>query len=489
MPALATAGVLVGRLLQVRYGVADSLAGRSVAASWGELFLAAPAGLGAAVLAPFAEWLDVDDLAWGGVVLVVLAAWPGRRWAPVAAACLALGPVLAIGIGRDELLANTRYLYLSAALAAPVVPLGLADVLARWRLGPRLAPALAVVSLGLAAWNGLDRVLEGARTTRAVAPVLDAVLDLPRGSAVTVLTAFYDEPTARLLMSQWLAHRRGVRARYVMRGTGLTYVRRGGGPGDTALSYFGPAPRRFAPSFLADGERVLLQDVGPATVEAVTLPKRSGGAAWAGPVVLRPVAGVEDAGRVEAEALVVERTVGPVAAATLEPLARFEVSPGAWGSLRLRVRASSSARGRYAAGYHDRWLALFFGPPPFDTRRAVSMELRADGRPEDLVVQLAWDPVLSGFAGGEVGLLPLSYPGRVVLEQGPGSSAGARPSAPAAGVLAAPGGSMNSPEAARPSAPAAGVLAAPGGSMNSPEAARPSAPAAGVLAAPGGSMN
>ncbi len=414
VPTLLTVAVLVGRWVQVRYGPGDGLAGRSVGASFGEVLQAAPRGLGMATIAPFAEWLG-DGWAWAGCALAGLAAWRARVPELLAAALLAVAPVLAIGITADELLSNTRYLYLSTALLAPLLPLALA----RSAEGERdvVRPVVLAVGVAVASWNGVDRVLEGARLTRATSPVLEAVLALPRGSAVTVLSGFYDEPTARFLMSRWLALNRGIRARYVMRGTGIMYVRRGGGRGDAALSYFAEAPRRFEPRLIGEGEKVLLQDVGAAKVEWVELPAsrptETRSATLSAPWTLLSDS---ESAVVQEATLSTAREVGPVGSATLEPMAELAaIGEPLATTLRLQLVAKSTARARYAAGYHDRWTGLFFGPPPYDTRRAVSVPVRADGSVETLTIELWWDPVLWRGVDGPVGVLPLNYPGELTL--------------------------------------------------------------------------
>jgi hypothetical protein len=125
----------------------------------------------------------------------------------------------------------------------------------------------------------------------------------------------------------------------------------------------------------------------------------------------------EEPTRLDAPAtMYVDRLLGPVGATEVEPTVSQALPPGGpVDALRLRVRIDGRASGRYAAGYHDRFLAVFLGDAPWDERCAFSAELPERGRTE-LVFDLASDPTARDCSGTTLALLPSSYPATVTLE-------------------------------------------------------------------------
>ncbi|MBT9555586.1 MAG: hypothetical protein IV100_06125 [Myxococcales bacterium] len=432
-PSLLTALVLILRAVQAHYSPGDHLAGRTVALSLDGLVALIPAGLGAALTAPFAEWIGFEHdptpaIGWSlvGAATILTALRRDRRGAWLLVAAMgSLLPVSLIGIDTRELVANTRYLYLTTALvltalpALLILPVPESASFAR----PALAHLALVVIIGVGLLGGVERVHETRETTRALLPLIDAVTPLPRGTSVTVLTSYFDEPSARFLMSEWLL-RRGISARYVLRGTGRTYERRGGSAGDAAMAYFGPRPRPlrgpevFRRASALGPDIVLWHRLDTATVARVDEP--------ASVPTTQPLTAVtpaltalpsEEPTRLEAPATVhVDRLLGPVGATDVEPtVSQALPSGGPVRALQLRVRTHGRAGGRYAAGYHDRFLAVFLGDPPWDERCAFSAELPERGRAE-LVFDLAGDPTARDCAGATMALLPSSYPATIVLE-------------------------------------------------------------------------
>jgi hypothetical protein len=405
--------VLVGgfRLAQIQNAPSDAMAGRSVTFDALGLLTSGPTGIGLALSAPVSELVDLDPrsaeaVGWGAAALLLMAAGLRRSWPTLClalAAGVALIPVSLIAMGAEEMVDNARYLYLSAAFLAPVIPLLLGDsVPARIILGGLVA---------VAGVHGADRVGRSLEVTNPAAVVAEQVLAQPAGSAVVVLTGLYDEPTARFLMSRWLRSR-GVRARYVMRGTGVVYSRRAQGAEDAAQAYFGPGIERFDPQSVGSAH-VLLQRPEKATVEKVQLPARAAGGWVDVPVALTP-APPEDADddvlRIEAgRRCFADRRIGPIGAATLRPRALQAVGPGPATGLELHVSAKTASRARYGAGYHDRWVAVFLGD------EVLSAEVPIDGRPARIELDLSWDPVAMNTA--RLGFIPLSYPGEITFNR------------------------------------------------------------------------
>ena len=420
LPAAAPALLaVVGRTIQVALAPQDGLAGRDVTLDALRLLTGLPGGVGVAFAGPLAEVVPIRDYlapvvgaAWIGLGALL---WLARRQAPragalVLAAGAALVPVALISMELGEMVENTRYLYLTAALLAPVLALGV--------------PAPATLALAVLATVGsADRVAWSVRAVAAVRPVADAVAALPRGRSVTVLTSLYDEPTARLLMSGWL-RRRGVRARYVMRGTGTIYARRLGAGPDAAQSYFGPSGR-LDPASIPPDEPILLQDVLRGTVEAVRLPAPPATeGTWSdlpGPWADAPP---EDPGdpplaRGPDGEIRVDRRLGPAATSRQRPELLSPPLPGTGPLLGVELVFDARTEGgvRYGSGYHERYGTLWWGDAT-DSRAFVSFEIDAGQRgPQRVMLDLAWDPIARTASPTRLGWMPLNYPGRVRLQR------------------------------------------------------------------------
>ena len=431
-PAVVIVVLALGlRWAQVSQAPDDALAGRSVAARPGAFALSAPAGVGLAAVAGLAELLELRDperalpIGWAAVLVLLIGVVARQRgakagegpWRPLAAlagaGAIALAPVSLIAMDAAMMVENTRYLYLSAALLAPVLPAIL--------IGPGRRPELAVgaVLLVIATWGGVDRVAKSLDQADAAEAVAREVLKSPPQTRVWVLSGLYDEATARFLMSHWLHSRRQIRALYVMRGTGRTYARRPGAGHDAAQSYFGPAPGPFQAQSVAASDRVLLQDAIAARVLSVAPAAAAGGAGrkaeLTGPWLAvappdpedEPVR-ITDGGRT----LHVERYLGPIASAEVVPGVQIQLPETGGSPLRrvvLDLRVRSSARPRYGSGYHERFGVAFIGG------WSASYELRAGGGLQRVALDLTWDPVSA--RGAVLGLLPLNYPGTVTVER------------------------------------------------------------------------
>ena len=419
---LATSAVAGLRVLQVTL-VEDPFAGRAIEADFGQWVAACPAAIGFAGIASLADVLGQQQptgLEPVGFVLfaVLVIATAGRRlwqvngWLLIAAAG-SLIPVSLIGMGLEEMLQNPRYLYLATALTAPIVPLLLAP---RTRLNHLTLSALIAVG----AWTTLDRTLKSRQVTSGVKPVAEAVLASPEGTRIWVFSGFYDEPTSRFLMSQWLSARRGIRAGYVMRGQDRVFVRLGDAQTDAAQAYFKPLALRVRPA-LTDIQ--LLQTLGdePAaepipnsnsqslrrTAEKswVTVPNR-----W---IAVAPKDSEDPFPIVNGTELQANHYLGPVASAELHPVAALSIDRPITG-LELTLKVQSAAKVRYASGYHERFGAIFFGPN-WSPRHAMSFELDADSETPQ-VISLTWeDDPIAPKQPSQIGLLPLNYPGKVTV--------------------------------------------------------------------------
>lgn len=424
-----TAVILLVRVAQVQSAPVDAMAGRSVQVRPAAFAVAAPAAVGIAASAGLAEVVELRDpttsATFGWVALGALLIGIGlrRREARLLGGLLAAGgvalvPVSLIAMDLQEMVDNARYLYLTAAVTAPILP---ALILGPGRAPHPAAMATVLALLGVSLWGGVERVSRSVAQDKAVAPVAREVLSMAPGGHVIVLTNLYDEATARFLMSQWLATRRRVRAEYVMRGTWIRYTRRGGGATDAAEAYFGPAPRPLTPAMVPPGASVLLQSPNEGTVERIRLPAGPGrgpfvevAATWTAlppPDPEDDPIEISDGGRT----LHASRFLGPVATAEVAALATLPLPAGdrAISAIRLSLRVDTQARPRYGTGYHDRFGALFWGDQG-DTRRMVSFPL---DRPGPVELRLDIDPVAVGDKPTHLGLMPLNYPGRVTVER------------------------------------------------------------------------
>lgn len=411
-----TALALALRWLQVRYSPVDAMAGRSVQADPLGLLLSAPGAVGLGVAGPVLSLFELRDpaaampLGLAGLIVVgALCAW--RRLLPAAwlalAGMVALVPVSLIAMSLGEMVDNARYLYLTCAVVAPILPLALKLDSMPWR-------GLAALLVGLAIWGSADRVWHSLPQTRAAQSTAEHVLTLKPQSQVWVLTNLYDEATARFLMSRWLARRRGVRAHYVLRGSWTTYSRSGGPAEDAALSYFAPQPTPFAPSDVNPGDAVLMQRPGKAETTILTaLPVRAAGAWVAVDPVWTPTAPEDpedDPMHIEGRTLQVRSYLGPVASSQHVPAATTPIPPGPITAVELTLRVRSNARVRYGTGYHERFGMLFFGDD------FVSFEIpRVRGEITVVQLDLRYDSAANGTYDS-LGLLPLNYPGDVTVE-------------------------------------------------------------------------
>ncbi|MFT5432320.1 MAG: hypothetical protein ACI9OJ_003019, partial [Myxococcota bacterium] len=378
---LLTVGVLGARAWQVSVTPEDALAGRSVEARPAAFLLNGPAGIGVAAAAPFTELVQLRDpavahplgwvtLALFGVALAVRRRFVRQVLALLLAALAALLPVSLIAMNLPEMVENSRYLYASAAFAAPIWGLLIMGESAH-RVGLGIGAVAAILALA----GGVDRVLSSADVTDAAEPVADLVLALPPDSEVVVTTGFYDEPTARFLMSNWLRSQ-GIRARYVMRGTGHVFSRRPGVTHDASQAYFASEPRPFDPQTLGSKSVILLQDVSRQIATPTTFTSTPVGrwedvsGTW---TALAPPDSEDDPIEVtDGRVLHAERFLGPVATAEIAPDAAFDLPAGPLSAIELTVHVRSEARLRYATGYHERFLAVFLGEPEFST--ALSAE-------------------------------------------------------------------------------------------------------------------
>jgi hypothetical protein len=400
-----------------------------VALDIGTLVLDLPAAVGVAMAAPFVELLDIRDgsqaRVFGYVALVaaIIGSALRRKDSALlvgfgAAGGLALIPVLLIGMDVALMVENTRYLYLTAALTAPVLPLLV--------FGTNPKPSQAALTLMAlvfvtSAWGTYERVNRGHRQSAAVSPVIELVSQLEAGQRVVVLTPLYDEATARFLMSRWLQSHRGIEAQYVMVGTGKTYTRQGVGGHDAAQSYFGPTSERFDPNTLVAGTTVIRQNPHWAAAAIVPAPRRSSTSTgdWQKVALQLAVAETHDpddpALTITGKTLTVPRFYGPVADSELYPhVWLFDVPDGdALTGIELTMRISTTSRLRYGASYHELWGALFFmdGSAVLDV---VSYDLALTQASQKVVIDLH---LLDVGNAGRLALLPLNYPGRVSIEK------------------------------------------------------------------------
>lgn len=424
LPSVVVVLVIFGlRVAQLKLSTSDSFAGRSVEPRPLQFLLSAPAAVGLASSAALTDLMGLLDprnaIPWGyGSLIAVLVAIVARKaWqltAVLGAAALALVPVSLIGMDAAQMVENARYLYLSVALASPILP-----ILIMQPQGARPWIALGAVLFGLSTWGGVEQLRRASKTTNAVAPVLEYVTAMEPGSRVWVLSNLYDEPTARFLMSRWLRARRQITAHYVMRGTWITYARRPS-EHDAALAYFGPTERPMRPSDVVEGDHVLLQFPANASLsQAVPVPTRAGpweevSGAWK--AVDPPDPEDMPIWIQDGRTLNVERWLGPVASAEVLPAAELALPArqNALAGVRLTVRVESDARLRYGSGYHERFATLFWGP--VGSKRFVSFEVPRSGQTADIELDLSFDPIALQGPADRLGLLPLNYPGRVTVE-------------------------------------------------------------------------
>jgi hypothetical protein len=420
----ATVVIAVLRIVQATL-VDDPFAGRSIDSNIGTWLAACPAALGFAGFAPLADLLGQQEpTGLDGLGFALFAAlistvaiarcWNTAGWLLLAAAGSLL-PVSLINLGLEDMLQNPRYLYLATALSAPVLPLALGTS----RLMPR---AILGALIGISVWTGFDRTLKSREVTAAVKPVADQVLNSPDGSRVWVYSGFYDEPTARFLMSQWLVTRRGLRAGYIMRGQDKVFVRLGDAQSDAAQAYFKPLALRIRP---AEHDIRILQVLGDTPVAETLQPERSSTArieakkpwelienTWT-PVA--PIDPSDPLPEVSDSTLKAPHFLGPVASAELHPSGELTVE-GTITGIELTLRVSSNAPIRYASGYHESYGAIFLGPD-WSPRQAMSFALKTDTT-ESQIVRLRWsEEDLLQTQPQRIGLLPLNYPGTVSIEK------------------------------------------------------------------------
>jgi len=421
LPLFIVAGVCGGiRVAQVRSAPHDAMAGRAVQADPVGFMTAAPGAVGVAAVAPAVALLELRDPAnvapvgFGALVLLGLLGWWRRArlaaWLALAGA-VALLPVSLIAMDLPQMVDNSRYLYLTVALCAPILPLliGAAHTVERVALA-------ALVVIGL--WGGADRVADSLEQTEAVEVVAEAVLQAPEGSRVWVLTNLYDEATARFLMSRYLTIHRKIQAIYVMRGTWRAYARHPGAGDDAAQAYFSPLPQPFEPAMVAATDRLLEQRADSRTVAAVTLSGRPAGqwsdvdGRW---TAVKPPDPADDPITVkDGRVLEMPFHLGPIASADYAPLATLPIPAGPLTGVELHLRVQSDARLRYGSGYHERFGILFWG----DT--FVSFELETGGELQIVTLDLSFDPAALSFdsaTADALGLLPLNYPGEVTVER------------------------------------------------------------------------
>jgi len=418
-----TAFIAIVRIIQVT-SIDDPFAGRSIQPDIGSFIAACPAALGFAGFAPLADVLGqqeptgMDTLGFilFAILIGVIAAtraWKTSGWLLLAAAG-SLVPVSLISLGLEDMLQNPRYLYLSTALLAPVIPLSLKS---RTSISRVVVGSLILISI----WTGFDRTLKSRAVTSAVKPVASRVLEAPDGSRVWVYSGFYDEPTARLLMSQWLVTRRGIRAGYVMRGQNKVFVRLGEAQTDAAQAYFKPLALRVRP---AESDIRILQILGeeptaermpPAQIATRT---PAAHAQWDvinpdwSPVP--PLDTDDPLPVISGSTLESHHFLGPVASAELHPTGAFSVA-GTISGLELTLSVTSNAPIRYASGYHETYGAIFLGPD-WSPRQAISFELKTDTE-ELQTIRLEWDTDdLLQSEPTTVGILPLNYRGSVRVE-------------------------------------------------------------------------
>ncbi len=432
--------ILLLRLWQARSGAGDTLAGRSVSLDPALLAASLPIGLGvAAAAAVVGSDSSAASALWVVVVglLALALAWglagPRRRSVAglIATAVATLVPLGLAGLTGRELVENTRYLYAATAFLGPLVPFLLSRVVAlcvsrapvcegeaRVSLHRLVTSALVLALVLVTAGTGVARVLQARTLTTAVAAVADAVLSEPTDRRVVVFTSVFDEPTARFLMSRWLRDAHGISARYIMRGSGVAFTRRSG-QGEAALAYFGPSPAPFEPGTVGARDRVLVQDVRSATVtRAPPPPSPTRALQWTTvplEVAFLPSTESEDA-RLEGVTVTVDRAVGPASQASIEPVVALTLPEGPpLRGVALTVHVEALSEARYAAGYHDRWAAIWVGPG--SDAPMATLELPPQGQSKTLYLDLTRDPVWpsDGVTATRVGLLPSSYPARVTL--------------------------------------------------------------------------
>lgn len=403
----------------------DPFAGRSIEPDVGKWLAACPAALGFAGVGALADLLGQQEpTGLDGVGFALFAAiicsiaiarhWTTTGWLLIAAAG-SLVPVSLINLGLEDMLQNPRYVYLATALMTPVLPLALGTT-------HPLSRVILASLIAISVWTGLDRTLKSREVTAAVKPVAELVLGAPDGSRVWVYSGFYDEPTARFLMSQWLMTRRGIRAGYVMRGQDTVFVRLGDAQSDAAQAYFTPLSLRVRPG---ENDVRILQVFGlQKTAEALpngpsTVSTQAQNGRWeqieSDWTPIQPIDPNDPLPSVAGATFTSPHFLGPVASAELHPSAAITV-PGHMTGIELTLTVRSDASIRYASGYHESYGAIFLGPE-WSPRYAMSFALRTDTT-EQQVVRLQWDET-DRFPEQpqQLGLLPLNYPGTVHIEK------------------------------------------------------------------------
>jgi len=421
-----TIGCLVLRWLQFKLISYELMAGRSIAFSAGDFFATMFPALGAALVAPLDAWVGVQDpsitlgVGWAAVALVVLGLVGRRPLRPVNVALLvggllAMVPVLLVASELALMVANTRYLYVTAAFCAPVLALlvvGNAPTPSRW------AWLLMALLAGGTVWGGIDRVQQSTATTSAVKPVVDSLSVVEPGSEVWVHSNLYDEATLRLLMSSWLHQSRGVRAVYALRGDPKVFVRTATGGMDASTSYFA----RRAGTTPSPGALHLMQTPSIAAVSARprfdVAPEPKG--PWRSvPVTLTPNQGLDDADDLPAiedgNRVVVQRRLrhaqelrGPQVLVTLPE------GVVTWSQLEWTIRAQSDAHPEYGVAFYHTFATVHW--EPFDAHSFVTVPVIVDGTSQTVRLDLRADPARPQHPQRRLGLAPLNLPGTVTVE-------------------------------------------------------------------------
>jgi hypothetical protein len=414
------------RAAQVSGASHDAMAGRSVALIGWSLFTEGLPAAGTASVAVLGHLVNLSEVAyamgWYALILFgVLAVFRAeKRWKIVGlliAAWAVLLPVLLIGMDHSLMLENPRYLYLSAALASPLLPI----VLTHDRIPQRLALIIAAVVASLGGYYTMDGVEKTSRQSASVASVVETVSTLPSGSRVWVLSDFYDEATARFLMSQWLHIKRKVRAGYVMRGTWTTYRRAPAQSGDAAQDYFGPSSKRFDPSMVSAGDQLFVQSATTGKLQPALLKAVQKTGVWVtveGALKAALPADPEDTPRqLDGQSITIQRFAGPVSGMELYPQIYVATLPGPAPITGLELTYSAEIHGqlRYGSGYHELWGAFLFGPD--DAPVAVSFEIEATGKTQTVSLDLSFDPVAQSTVAGRLNLIALNYPGKLSIEK------------------------------------------------------------------------
>ena len=415
---------LLVRLAQISGAEHDALAGRSPTLDWAALFTEGIPAVGSAAIAVLSEILEVrENAAWLGWVVVVglsiSAILLPKQKRPILslliASWAALIPVMLIGMDHSLMLENPRYLYLSAALASPLLP----SLLALERIPIRMALTIAAVVAGLGAYHTVDGIEKTGRQSAAVTPLVEQLSIQPSGTRVWVFSDFYDEASARFLMSRWLNNKRGVSVRYVMRGTGVVY-QRGRASSDAAQSYFGPG-KKFEPNMLQPTDRLFVHQatVGVLSPTSIaTLPRTGPWITVLGAVKAAPPADPEDEAVIlNGNKIEVSRFMGPIFGMELHPHVNVTEISGRPPLTGIEITYTAQTRGntRYGSGYHELWAAFMWGPA--DARQALSFEIIANGQSQQVQLDLSHDPGAQRTIPQQLSLIALNYPGTLAIER------------------------------------------------------------------------